>query len=305
MRAAQITLIISTYDRPGPLEQVLRGVQRQSEMPGELIIADDGSGPATREAISQWQKRLAVPLRHLWQPNAGFRKTVILNQSVAAAQGRYIVLLDGDCVPHGKFIADHARLAEDHFWVQGRRCFVRQRYAAAFSPGVTPVWRWMLAGKITGRPKGVRLPFPVVRRNTGQRGIIGCNMGFWREDLLAINGFDEEYTGWGIGEDSDLGTRLYHLGRPRKFVYSHAIVYHLNHPVAGRGHLQASRRRLGETIRSGKIRCDRGIEQYLPNAVRPASDASVLDGKAGTPSAPRREDCPPSLSPPSCRIAPA
>jgi hypothetical protein len=263
MRAAQITLIISTYERPGPLEQVFEGVQRQSEMPAEIIIADDGSGPATRALIGQWQERLAVPLRHLWQADQGFRKTLILNQSVAAAKGEYIVLLDGDCVPHAKFIADHASLAEKNFWVQGRRCFVRQLFAVAFSAGVTPVWRWMLTGRITGLAKAVRLPFPVVRRDTRQRGIIGCNMGLWREDILAINGFDEEYTGWGIGEDSDLGTRLYHLGRPRKFVYGHAIVYHLNHPVVGRHHIQTSRRRLAETIRSGKIRCERGIEQYL------------------------------------------
>ena len=196
MRAAQISLIIATYERPGALNQVLQGVQRQRQMPGEVIIADDGSGPATRELIGQWQKRLGTPLRHLWQPNLGFRKTLILNQSVAAAKGDYIVLLDGDCVPHGKFIADHAALAEKNFWVQGRRCFVREEFAPAFS-AATPVVRWMLAGRITGLAKALRLPFPVVRRNTGQRGIIGCNMGLWREDLLAINGFDEEYTGWG------------------------------------------------------------------------------------------------------------
>jgi GT2 family glycosyltransferase len=128
----------------------------------------------------------------------------------------------------------------------------------------------MLAGRITGLAKADRLPFAVALRNAGQRGIIGCNMGFWREDLLAINGFDEEYTGWGIGEDSDLGTRLYHLGRPRKFVYGHAVVFHLNHPMLGRSHLEASRQRLTETIRSGKVRCERGIEQFFSNASRPA-----------------------------------
>jgi glycosyltransferase involved in cell wall biosynthesis len=270
MRADAISLIISTYDRPGPLDQVLLGVQGQSEMPQEIIIADDGSGPVTRELISQWEPRLTAPLRHLWQPNAGFRKTFILNQSVAAAKGDYMVLLDGDCVPHPKFIADHAALAEKNFWVQGRRCFVEEKFAPEFCAATTPIFQWMLTGRITGVPKAVRLPLPVVRRNTEQRGIIGCNMGFWREDLLAINGFDEEYTGWGIGEDSDLGTRLYHLGRPRKFVYGRAVVYHLNHPMLGRSHVEASKQRLAETIRSGKIRCERGIEKYLSDTARRA-----------------------------------
>jgi len=266
MRAAQISLIISTYERPGPLDQVLEGVLGQSEMPGEILIADDGSGAPTRELIGQWQKRLPVPLRHQWQPDDGFRKTIILNKSVAAAKGGYIVLLDGDCVPHPKFVADHAVLAERNFWVQGRRCFVEEKFAPDFRAATTPVFRWMLTGRITGLPKAVRLPWPLVRRNTAQRGIIGCNMGFWREDLLAINGFDEEYTGWGIGEDSDAGTRLYHLGRRRKFVHGHALVYHLNHPPAPRGHVEASQARLAETIRSGKIRCQRGLDQYLAAA---------------------------------------
>jgi hypothetical protein len=64
---AQISLIISTYERPGPLDQVLRGVQRQSEMPGKFCIADDGSGAATRELIANG-KTAAAPVRHVWQP---------------------------------------------------------------------------------------------------------------------------------------------------------------------------------------------------------------------------------------------
>jgi GT2 family glycosyltransferase len=269
MRAVQISLVINTYEQPGPLEQVLRGVNGQSEMPGEILVADDGSGAPTRELIGQWQKRLATPLRHIWQPDLGFRRTFILNQAIAAAKGEYVVALDGDCVPHPKFIADHAALAEKDFWVQGRRCFVGEKFAPEFSAGTTPVWRWMLMGRITGAAKAVHLPWPIVRRNTEQRGILGCNMGIWRDDLLAVNGFDEEYTGWGL-EDSDLGSRLYHLGRARKFVYGQAVVYHLNHARSGRPALDASRERLAQTIRSRKIRCERGMDQYLSRAGRPA-----------------------------------
>jgi glycosyltransferase involved in cell wall biosynthesis len=266
MRPAKISLIISTYENPGALEQVLRGVQLQTEMPAEVLVADDGSRTPTLEVIAQWQKKLPVPVRHVWQDDLGFRKTIILNKSLAAAKGDYIILLDGDCVPHFRFVADHVRLAEANHWVQGRRCFVEEHVAAAFSLGTTPVLSWIFLGLITGRAKAIRLPFPLIRRNTGQRGIIGCNMGFWRADLLAVNGFDEDYSGWGIGEDSDVGTRLYNLGRPRKFVYGHAIVYHLNHPMLGRAHVGASRQRLAETIRSKKIRCERGVDQYLASS---------------------------------------
>ncbi len=264
MRAAQISLIIPTYERPGALDQVLRGMHAQTEMPGEILVADDGSGPATRDVIQKWQPQLPAPMRHVWQEDNGFHKTIIMNKALAAATGEYVVMLDGDCVPHRRFVGDHARLAEKNYWVQGRRCFVRDAFAAEFSTA-TPVFRWILRGRITGWGKAIRFPVPIVRRNTGQRGIIGCNMGYWREDLLAINGFDEEYTGWG-GEDSDLGTRLYNLGRPRKFVYGHAVVFHLDHPPLDRSHFEAGRRRVAEAIRSKKVRCERGLQQYLAGA---------------------------------------
>ena len=262
MRPGKISLIISTYNRPDALAKVLAGVALQSEAPGEILIADDGSGPATRELVEQWRPKLAVPVQHLWHEDLGFRKTIILNQAIAAVHGDYVVFLDGDCVPHAHFIADHAALAERGFWVQGRRCFVREAAVSAFVPGGTSVLQWLGTRRITGVLKALHFPLPVIRRNCGQRGIIGCNMGFWRDDLVAVNGLDEDYTGWG-GEDSDLGTRLYHLGRPRKFVYGHAIVFHLNHPSAARDHFPAGQARLAETIRSGKIRCGRGLDQYL------------------------------------------
>ncbi len=263
MRPAKVSLIVATYEQPRALAKVLEGLSLQTEVPGEILIADDGSSANTRGLIEEWHPKLPAPMRHLWHEHAGFRKTIILNKAVAAAGGDYLVLLDGDCVPHRRFISDHARLAEPGFWVQGRRCFVREQFVPEFSLRTASPWLWFLRGRLSGFAKGARFPFPVVLRNAEQRGIIGCNMGFWREDLVAVNGFDEAYTGWGIGEDSDIGTRLYHLGRPRKFVYGRAIVYHLNHPMAGRAHVPASLDRLAETIRSRRVRCEIGLAQYL------------------------------------------
>lgn len=269
MQANQISVIVSTYERPTALQKVLSSLSHQTTLPGEIIVADDGSGPETRDMLAWAQKEFPVPLRHFRHEHDGFRKTIILNQCLVASRGTYLILLDGDCVPHLKFIADHAALAEAGHWVQGRRCFVRQRYYTDFSVEKTPIFQWMWEGRITGWAKGIRLPLPIIKRNTAYRGIIGCNMGLWREDVMAVNGFDEAYTAWG-GEDSDLGARLYHLGRPRKFVYGRAIIYHLNHPPADRKHYQDAKRRLAQTIQSRKVRCERGLDQYLPENATPA-----------------------------------
>lgn len=263
MNSRQISLIISTYNWPEALEKVFRGLQRQTAPPGEILIADDGSREPTRLLIEQWKDKLCAPAHHVWHEDLGFRKTMILNRAMAQARGDYIVLLDGDCVPHLRFVEDHAELAETGFWVQGRRCFVKQNWVQRFESNQPNKLLWLISGRLAGGFKALRLPRAVVRRDTSQRGILGCNMGFWREDLLAVNGLDEEYLGWGIGEDSDFGSRLYHLGRPRKFVYGRAIVYHLNHPQCSKDHLAGHYARLQSTIAGGKIRCTRGLDQYL------------------------------------------
>jgi glycosyltransferase involved in cell wall biosynthesis len=258
----KISLVISTYNRTDALAKSLAGVTNQSRPPAEVLIADDGSKPPTRDLVQAWARAQSFPVKHVWHEDAGFRKTVILNKTVFATGGDYLIFTDGDCVPHPKFVSDHAALAEKGFWVQGRRCFVGESFVPEFEPGRSPAWQWMLTGKITGAAKGIRWPIPIIRRDTKQRGIIGCNMAFWRDDLIAVNGFDEDYTGWGTGEDSDIGTRLYHLGRQRKFVYGRAITFHLNHPPAPRDHHTASLARLAETIASKKIRCEHGLNLH-------------------------------------------
>jgi glycosyltransferase involved in cell wall biosynthesis len=257
----KLSLIINTHDQPAALGKVLRGVNLQTRLPDEVLIADDGSEEPTRRLIEEWRRKAKTPVQHVWHAHEGFRRTVILNKAINAAHNDYLVFLDGDCVPHRDFVGDHLRLAEKGFWVQGRRCFVKKPFVADFEAERTPVWQWLLAGRISGVFKGIHLPVPLVRRGTQQRGIIGCNMAFWRDDLVAVNGFDESFTGWG-GEDSDLGSRLYHLGRPRKFVHGHAIVFHLNHPAVSRDRASDNFARLAETLRSRKIRCEQGLAQH-------------------------------------------
>jgi glycosyltransferase involved in cell wall biosynthesis len=256
-----ISLIISTYDRPGALAKVLAGVAGQVVQPMEVLLADDGSGELTRAIVDKLTRELPLPLRHLWHENQGFRKTIILNEAIQQAQGDYIVLLDGDCVPHRKFVRDHQELAESGWWVQGRRSFLTEQFSLSFQPGRSRFLSCWLRARASGLFKGIRWPWPIVFRNQIQRGIVGCNMGVWREDLIQINGFDEEYEGWGL-EDSDLGNRLYHLGRPRKFVYGRAIVHHLNHRETSRTELSANHDRLQSTLNSGRVRCRCGLSTH-------------------------------------------
>jgi glycosyltransferase involved in cell wall biosynthesis len=263
----KLSLIISAYNQREALDKIFRALEQQTVLPDQVVIADDGSSDGTGELIGEWKKKIRVPIEHLWQADRGFLKTTILNRAVAAVTGDYIVFLDGDCVPHLRFIADHRALAERGFWVQGRRCFVRERFVREFDPCSISVWQWALCGRIARPTKSVRLPFPIISRDRGQRGILGCNMAYWRDDVVAVNGFDESYQGRGMGADSDLGSRVYNLGRRRKFVYGRALVFHLDHPIMPRPHYEANKARLEEVLRSGRTRCEKGLDQYLKEAV--------------------------------------
>ena len=260
----RMSLVISTYNHVRPLELCLAGFRNQTAAPMEILIADDGSTPPTKDLVARLAASLPCPVHHLWHEDKGFRKNTILNHCLAAAKGDYLVLTDADCIPHPRFIEDHAALAEQGFWVQGRRSYLNSAASASLQVSqYVPSFRLFFAGQLTGAAKAFRLPFPIIQRDTVQRGIIGCNMAMWKKDLLDVNGWDEEYEGWGLGEDSDIGSRLYHLGRPRKFVYGRAVLYHLHHPFLSRDHVPKSKSRLAETHRTKKVRCDKGVNQYL------------------------------------------
>lgn len=255
-----ISLLVNTYENPTALAKVLTALIDQTKPAAEIIVADDGSGPATAETVCRFNDKLHI--KHCRHDHQGFRRSIILNKAIAQASGDYIVFLDGDSVPARHFIEDHQSLAERGCWVQGRRAFVNESCVGSFEPSCSKVCSLALRGKLTGLMKAVRLPFPVFKRGREQRGILGCNLGIWRDDLIAVNGYDEAFTGWGR-EDADLGNRLYHLGRDRKFVYGRAIIYHLNHPVVSRDRLETNQSLLEETLMEKRIRARKGLDQYL------------------------------------------
>jgi GT2 family glycosyltransferase len=262
-KLADADLIVSSYNNGEAIVQILSFLSQGSVTPQKVHIADDGSSKNSLDLIKNKLLRFAIPVDLHWQEDRGFRKARALNSAIRACESKYVVFLDGDCLPHKHFVRDHLAMAEKGYFVQGRRCFVRENQVVPLLEGKTSLLRLMLSGKVSGLLKSIRLPKPIVRTNKDMYGLLGCNLGAWRGDLLAVNGFDEDYEGWGR-EDSDLGARLYNLGLRRKMVYGRALVYHLNHPENKRDKLEQNDRRLEATISSGKKRCSNGIARESP-----------------------------------------
>ena len=261
---ADVSLVITTYNWKEALELVLLSAFRQTVPPLEIVVADDGSGPDTAEMVRRLAAHSPVRLIHSWQPDKGFRLAKSRNRALARASGDYVILVDGDVVLDAHFVEDHLSFARPGYFVQGSRVLLDK----AFSTRVLQEKRldiaWCQRG-VENRKNCFRLPWLArlaAVPNRRLRGIKTCNFAFWREDALRINGFNEEFQGWGR-EDSEFTVRLFNLGRKRRNLRFAGLVYHLHHPIRDRSHLPANDAILAQTIRSRLVRCRLGMDQYL------------------------------------------
>jgi glycosyltransferase involved in cell wall biosynthesis len=106
------TVVVTTYNRPEALGCVLASLLNQDSLPGEVVVADDGSGLETAHCIAYWGERAPFPIHHVWQPDQGFRAAAARNRVVARSRGAYLILLDGDCLVFPDFVQRHRELAE-------------------------------------------------------------------------------------------------------------------------------------------------------------------------------------------------
>lgn len=258
-------LVVTTCDRPDALARVLEGVGRQTLDPDELLVAEDGEGPATAAVVRAFAKGSRVPVRHLTQPHDGFRAGRIRNAGIAATACDYVVLIDGDMLLHPEFVADHVAFARPGHYSQGVRIPLdvgATRRHLESHPGLPGVFdrgrvglRRAYAVRATPLARGLR------RISNSFVAVKACNQGFWRHDLVAANGFDEAMQGWG-SEDKELCARLENAGVRRQTLVFAAIAWHLAHPPAGRDAAAANRMRWQETLRSGRTRCVLGIDGH-------------------------------------------
>jgi glycosyltransferase involved in cell wall biosynthesis len=231
-------VILSTYNEPEWLEKVLWAYAGQTFRDFELLIADDGSEQETAEVIRRVSREAALPARHIWQEDRGFRKCQILNRAVVASTGDYLIFSDGDCVPRDDFVETHVRLRQTGRFLSGGALRLPQSLCDRMSlddvrSGRVTRLDWLLEG---GWRPGHRI-FRLTRNRRLARWLDGVtttkavwnggNASVWRESVFAVNGFDHEM-GY-KGQDRAFGNRLEHLGLRGLQVRHRAVVVHLAH----------------------------------------------------------------------------
>ncbi|HMK81643.1 MAG TPA: glycosyltransferase [Xanthobacteraceae bacterium] len=268
-----ISIVVSTYERADALDAVLRSLARQRDRGFEVIVADDGSGPATAAVIARWNGELGAPLFHARHEHVGFRAAEIRNRAIALSHGAYCVFLDGDCIPRADFVAQHRRLAEPGWFVAGNRILLSEALTRAVLAERLEPQTWDLAALLRHRGNGVNriapalhLPLGPLRKAEPRRweGARTCNLAVARRDLDRVDGFDASFNGWGL-EDSDLAVRLIHAGVRRKDGRFATGVFHLWHRDNDRAGFAGNQARLDDVIRSDRIRALRGLSTLAPD----------------------------------------
>lgn len=237
-------------------------------MPAEIIVADDGSKEETRELVKEFAAQCPVPVLHIWHPDEGFQLAKIRNRSIAKASYPYVIQIDGDLILHRHFIGDHLHISEQGYFVSGSRVLLSGATSEALlKHNSIQVQKYHQGSKNffnRFRNRVLRQMLSTRYKISGSNKyyVKGCNMAFWKSDLLKVNGYNESFTGWGR-EDSELAIRLINAGVKKKFLKMGGTTYHLFHKEASR-ELEQRNITLMETAITQQIKwTDAGLSQYV------------------------------------------
>lgn len=242
-------LIISTYNWPDALRLCLKSVCVQSILPDEIIIADDGSDESTKQMIDMFSKNENVLIKHVWQEDKGFRLAQIRNKAIKNADSEYLIFIDGDIILHPDFVKDHINNRKQNTFITGSRVLLSEgetRKRLNSGEYKFSNHNYTARNKLNGiRNRFLSLLFS--GKDYGIYNVRGCNMSFWKNDLWEVNGFDEQFTGWGR-EDSDLSLRMLNSAKTKYKLKFSALQYHLFHNEQDRNTLNHNDRILNDTI---------------------------------------------------------
>jgi cellulose synthase/poly-beta-1,6-N-acetylglucosamine synthase-like glycosyltransferase len=226
-----ISVIVAIYKKLDYLDFILQALERQSYKDFELVVAEDDNSTNTISFLDTARKKYFFPIQHVSQEDKGFRKNKILNAAVVASKGEFLVFIDGDCIPHRHFLKEYAKMINSNLICYGRRAMLSEKYTKQLlQKGSVRALGFFSAWFAGSKLMKAAIYMPYKKNFHKQhRTIIGCNWGIDKKNLLAINGFDEDYEKASVGEDLDVDWRLKKMGLTSFSIKNKAIVYHLYH----------------------------------------------------------------------------
>ena len=259
------TLLITSYYWPEALEVVLMSIENLTLMPDEIIIADDGSTRETEILIKKWQERLKTPIIHSWQEDLGFRAAASRNRAIAKATGELIIMIDGDLVLHPNFIKDHIAHAKPNQFTIGTRVLLKEEYSKKLIAEKNinfAVGSKSILANYKNTINNTLLSKIISYKTTSDKQVRSCNMACFKSDLIKVNGFNEDFIGWGR-EDTELVVRLLNAKITRKNIKFNANVLHIFHKENSKKMLPTNDLILENVVKEKLTRCENGLNNYL------------------------------------------
>jgi len=264
MKKIDASLIISVYKNINALKLILKSLEIQSFTNFEIIIAEDNDSEEMSDFVSTYKVNSNLKITHIKQKDDGFRKNIALNKSIALTQSDYIIFIDGDCVLHKHFIKEHFENRTPNKFLVGRRVMLSEKLTTKLY-NTLDLELLNILNLYLSRSKRVEEGFYLPFLETSKHiGICGSNWSVAKQDLIDINGFDEDYSKPGFGEDTDIEKRLQLKGLTFKKVKNKAIQYHLHHTV-NYNDTNEMMNLMNMKLKNGNFYCQNGIDKYLPH----------------------------------------
>ena len=231
------SIIICFYERLQHLKNCLDSLKNCADDFDEIIIADDGSGETCVRELKKMIRSYDFPVIHAWQPDEGFRAAAARNNGIKHASGDYLIFLDCDFLVLPDAIKCHVRNARLGRFLSGLcKYLTEDQTNTIFNSTVSAA---LLQEHYRQIPEGkmIKEHWRFIRRSILRKfklaGIrkqsLGGHFSIHRKDMEYVNGYDENFVGWG-GEDEDLGLRLLKAEFQGYSVIRGARILHLWHP---------------------------------------------------------------------------
>lgn len=234
-----VSIIISFYKRLEHLKCCLDSLRFCSQDFDEVVITDDGSDEGVVRNLKNMVSDYPFPILHAWQPKNGFRVAAARNNGIRHAKGDYLIFLDCDFLVLPDTIRHHVKHARPGRFVAGSCKYLSEdQTESVFRSAVSPDLLERLYRQIPDW-EIIRTHYRSMKRTllmrlhlaSYKKQSLGGHFSIYRKDMEHINGYDENFIGWG-GEDEDLGKRLVKAGIFCKMTFRFARVLHMWHPKA-------------------------------------------------------------------------
>lgn len=237
----KITVIVTVYNRFQYIENILKCLLKQTVTPYEVIFTDDGSKEDLKDVLNRYKSKCNFKIKHIYQKDEGFRKAKACNNAFIEASGDYIISLDQDAIFPSDLIEKFIKFSKEGYYSILRVIWSThdeminiqnkidnneryEEYLKALDKNhFKKLKKWLLKDRYNN------FRYLLKMRDRGA-GLMGIGFGTFKKDLFNINGYDEDFKGWG-GEDANLGFRLYYSGLKSKTFSTKLPSIHMCHPL--------------------------------------------------------------------------